>query len=100
MSGDLDLQGFKKAMKDEAVLEKVSVATKVSIDYFKSMDESQIEEVFNQIDTDGSGSVDFTEWVTALVKTRHAQYLEEKAAQQEAMNAVMKDAEAALDEAD
>eukprot|EP00931_Biecheleriopsis_adriatica_P098961 TRINITY_DN7317_c0_g1_i1.p1 TRINITY_DN7317_c0_g1~~TRINITY_DN7317_c0_g1_i1.p1 ORF type:complete len:833 (+),score=294.68 TRINITY_DN7317_c0_g1_i1:120-2501(+) len=100
LTGELDLQGFVKAMKDTSILEKVSEATKLPVDYFLSMNEDQILEIFQQIDTDGSGTVDFNEWVSALVKTRQATYQQEKLEQAEALDAVLKDAEAAIDEAD
>lgn len=51
------------------------------------------------MDFDASGTVSFNEWVAALVKTRQDVYLNEKAQQDRAVEMVVEDAMAAMDEA-
>ena len=51
------------------------------------------------MDFDANGSVSFNEWVAALVRTRQDVYLSEKAQQDRAVELVVQDAMAAMDEA-
>ena len=51
------------------------------------------------MDFDASGTVSVNEWVAALVTTRQDVYLNEKAQQDRAVEMVVEDAMAAMDEA-
>jgi len=97
MEGELDLEQFCKALQDEAVVEKMAMATKIPLEWFQSLNLEMIKELFTQIDVDHSGAVDFNEWVTALIRTRQETYMQEKMEEEEAMAAVSHDAEAAFD---
>merc|ERR1719247_3038568 len=68
--GELTLDQFMEAMKDPAVIEKISSATKIPPEELYNQSESELVEFFRQIDTDFSGTVSFNEWVSALVKIR------------------------------
>eukprot|EP00931_Biecheleriopsis_adriatica_P039713 TRINITY_DN226_c0_g2_i1.p1 TRINITY_DN226_c0_g2~~TRINITY_DN226_c0_g2_i1.p1 ORF type:complete len:1084 (+),score=360.82 TRINITY_DN226_c0_g2_i1:87-3338(+) len=98
--GELDLKTFTNAMRDPNLVEKVAMATKLPLEYFKSLSDEDIKTLFEGVDEDQNGTVSFEEWVSALVRTRLQTYAQEKEEQAEAMNAVGKLAEQALEVAD
>jgi len=103
IEGDLDLEGFGKALRNPDVVRKVISATQVPEDFFDNMEDWRIRELFDTMDTDGNGTISFQEWITSMVETRQETYAAEKQQQAEeaaAMDAVQKDAEAALEDAD
>jgi len=99
VTGELDLDGFHKALQDPGILEKVAWATNLPLDAFAKLTRKGIEELFIGMDFDSSGTISFNEWVAALVKTRQDVFLQEKLQQERAMEAVVEDAMAAMDEA-
>lgn len=99
VTGELDLDGFHKALQDPGILEKVAWATNLPLDAFTNLTRKGIEELFIGMDFDSSGTISFNEWVAALVKTRQDVFLREKLQQERAMEAVVEDAMAAMDEA-
>lgn len=99
VTGELDLDAFHKALQDPGVLEKVAWATNLPSESFANLTRKGIEELFVGMDFDSSGTISFNEWVAALVKTRQDVFLQEKLQQERAMEAVVEDAMAAMDEA-
>mmetsp|Transcript_3383 Transcript_3383/g.7968 ORF Transcript_3383/g.7968 Transcript_3383/m.7968 type:complete len:801 (-) Transcript_3383:80-2482(-) len=97
-TGELDLDSFHKALQEPAVLEKVAWATNLSVDFFSDLTKNDIKELFAGMDFDASGTVSFNEWVEALVNTRQEVYSKAKLEQEQAMEAVIQDAMAAMDE--
>jgi len=100
MEGELDLEQFIKALQKEEVVEKIAIATKIPLEWFKQLSMDMIVELFKEIDVDHSGTVSFNEWVQALVRTRQETFYQEKMEQQEAIAAVEHDAAAAFDAED
>eukprot|EP00440_Ansanella_granifera_P003519 gb/GFBE01003818.1/.p1 GENE.gb/GFBE01003818.1/~~gb/GFBE01003818.1/.p1 ORF type:complete len:1032 (+),score=325.18 gb/GFBE01003818.1/:1-3096(+) len=98
--GELDLVTFTEALQDPFIVEKVVMATHLPSSFFESLTQASLQELFQQIDTDASGTVSFMEWVTALVKIRKDIYDQEKQEEEEALEEVLKHAEDALDEGD
>merc|ERR550514_2242331 len=81
--GELTLDQFMEAMKDPAVIEKISMATHIPAEELYNQGEAELMEFFRQIDTDFSGTVSFNEWVNALVKIRAATFEDEKQEEKE-----------------
>lgn len=100
IEGDLDLDGFAKALRNPDVVDKIISATHVPADFFQDLEDWRIKELFETMDTDGNGTISFQEWVTSMVETRQETYAAEKQEQEEALEAVKKDAEEALEDAD
>ncbi|CAK9019623.1 Uncharacterized protein SCF082_LOCUS14594 [Durusdinium trenchii] len=99
VTGELDLDGFHKALSDPGIVEKVSLATHLPKEFFATLKRRDIQDMFVGMDFDSSGTVSFNEWVAALVRTRQDVYLQEKLQQERAVEAVVEDAMAAMDEA-
>jgi len=98
--GELDLQAFVDAMQDPLVVDKVANATKVPVEFLASLNMDQIVGMFQQIDTDCSGSVSFNEWVTALVKIRKETYQAEQVEKKEIIAETTAAVEEAFEEGD
>eukprot|EP00933_Yihiella_yeosuensis_P066446 TRINITY_DN7071_c0_g2_i3.p1 TRINITY_DN7071_c0_g2~~TRINITY_DN7071_c0_g2_i3.p1 ORF type:complete len:1021 (+),score=269.75 TRINITY_DN7071_c0_g2_i3:194-3256(+) len=99
-TGELDIETFCGALKDPFLIEKVVAATQLPYDYFASMTTDKMKQLFQQIDTDHSGTVSFNEWVSALVRIRLRMHRAEKASKARARAQLLKDAEEALEAAD
>ncbi|CAE7573716.1 Txnl4a [Symbiodinium natans] len=98
VTGELDLDGFHKALQQPAILEKVALASQLPPEFFSKLSKQDIKDMFARMDTDCSGGISFNEWVAAIVNTRQEVYLTEKLEQENAIAAVMGDAAAAMDE--
>lgn len=99
-SGELDLKQFMEALRDSTILNKVSCATGLPVDWFALRDEAGLAQLFQEIDTDASGTVSFNEWVTALVELRKKTYQQEVLEEQIEREEVAAIVEGAFDEAD
>merc|ERR1719281_1739542 len=95
--GELSLDQFMEAMKDPAVIEKISKATHIPTEELYNQSEAELVEFFRQIDTDFSGTVSFNEWVNALVKIRATTFEQEKEEEKEIEAEVHEAEVAALD---
>eukprot|EP00930_Biecheleria_cincta_P096491 TRINITY_DN88330_c0_g1_i1.p1 TRINITY_DN88330_c0_g1~~TRINITY_DN88330_c0_g1_i1.p1 ORF type:complete len:809 (-),score=238.24 TRINITY_DN88330_c0_g1_i1:275-2701(-) len=103
IEGNLDLEGFRKALRNPDVVSRVIAATHVREDFFENLEDWRIKEIFDNMDSDGNGTISFQEWITSMVETRQETYAVEKqqqAEEEEAMEAVKRDAEEALEDAD
>jgi Ca2+-binding EF-hand superfamily protein len=74
----LSRENFHKAVKDPKVVERLSQATHVPEDYFLDLTFLDLEELFDYIDTNGNGSIDFDEWTTAMMNIRQQTFEMEK----------------------
>merc|ERR1719409_240396 len=77
--GELSFSAFIEALDDPIVCQKVADATRIPLKVINGMSYDQLEGFFDQIDTDMSGTVSFTEWVSALVQLRKQMLEQEKA---------------------
>lgn len=99
-SDEMDLLAFASALQDPTLMEKISAATLLPMDFFESLSTQRLKDLFAEIDTDCSGSISFQEWVQALVRIRRDVIMMDKIEEQEARDAVMQHAEAAIEEGD
>jgi len=78
MDGELTFHAFITAMRDEDVIQRISGATHVPVDVLRKLTKEEIQGFFASVDTDMSGTIDFSEWMQALVAMRETTLAEEK----------------------
>jgi len=99
-SGEFDLSEFLKAFRtNPRFLQKVSLATDVPVEQFQYFNNYELESLFNELDTDYSGTVSFEEFTKGLVEIRMAREAEKKE-EAEVVGTAKMVAEEAFDEAD
>jgi|TARA_B110000902_G_scaffold146113_1_gene168562 hypothetical protein len=63
----MNLSEFLDSMKDTNFLTKVSEVTNISVDKLSSLSNSELKDFFKSADNDNSGTVDFDEFVEAII---------------------------------
>jgi len=100
MDEEVDLTGFAAALQRPELVEKVSNATKLPLEFFQSLDAARMKQLFEEIDADHSGTVSFQEWVSCLVRIRQHTYKQQRLAEEAARRAISSTAADAMDVAD
>merc|ERR1719271_692862 len=77
-AGELAFHAFIAAMRDEEVILRISDATHVPVDVLRKLTKEEMQQFFSNVDTDMSGTIDFNEWMSALIQMRESTLVEEK----------------------
>jgi len=99
IDGELSFDDFVAALQDPVILRKIQSATQLPFSFLRCMDMDTMKALFTEIDVDGSGSIDFQEWVNAFFKVRENYLTEEMEHEYNALRASQL-AESAFDEID
>merc|ERR1719247_1198258 len=65
-------------MRDEEVILRISDATHVPVYVLRKLTKEEMQQFFSNVDTDMSGTIDFNEWMSALIQMRESTLVEEK----------------------
>ncbi len=63
----MNLSEFMESMKDEDFLSKVSEVTNITVDQLSNLSNSELKNFFKSADNDNSGTIDFNEFVEAVL---------------------------------